>query len=63
MKALLFPGQGSQKAGMASEFEKNFKMKEQKLIIVNKNFQVTHLRSVYCVASWRDTEGDDGRYG
>ena len=26
MKALLFPGQGSQKAGMASEFEKNFKI-------------------------------------
>ena len=26
MKALLFPGQGSQKAGMAAEFEKNFKI-------------------------------------
>ena len=26
MKALLFPGQGSQKAGMANEFEKNFKI-------------------------------------
>ena len=26
MKALIFPGQGSQKAGMASEFHKNFKI-------------------------------------
>ena len=26
MKAIIFPGQGSQKAGMANEFEKNFKV-------------------------------------
>ena len=26
MKAILFPGQGSQKAGMASEFQANFKI-------------------------------------
>ena len=26
MKAILFPGQGSQKAGMASEFQRNFKL-------------------------------------
>ena len=26
MKAIIFPGQGSQKAGMASEFHSNFKM-------------------------------------
>ena len=26
MKAIIFPGQGSQKAGMASEFESNFKV-------------------------------------
>ncbi len=26
MKAIIFPGQGSQKAGMAAEFEKNFKI-------------------------------------
>ena len=26
MKAFLFPGQGSQKQGMASEFEANFKI-------------------------------------
>ena len=26
MKALIFPGQGSQKAGMASEFQSNFKI-------------------------------------
>ena len=26
MKAIIFPGQGSQKAGMASEFESNFKI-------------------------------------
>ena len=26
MKAIIFPGQGSQKAGMANEFEKNFKI-------------------------------------
>ena len=26
MKAILFPGQGSQKAGMASEFHSNFKI-------------------------------------
>ena len=26
MKAILFPGQGSQKSGMASEFHSNFKI-------------------------------------
>ena len=26
MKAIIFPGQGSQKAGMATEFEKNFQI-------------------------------------
>ena len=26
MKAIIFPGQGSQKAGMASEFHSNFKI-------------------------------------
>ena len=26
MKTIIFPGQGSQKAGMASEFESNFKV-------------------------------------
>ena len=26
MKAIIFPGQGSQKAGMASEFQSNFKI-------------------------------------
>ena len=26
MKAIIFPGQGSQKAGMASEFYSNFKL-------------------------------------
>ena len=26
MKAIIFPGQGSQKAGMASEFHNNFKI-------------------------------------
>ena len=26
MKAIIFPGQGSQKSGMANEFEKNFKV-------------------------------------
>ena len=26
MKAIIFPGQGSQKAGMASEFDSNFKI-------------------------------------
>ena len=26
MKAIIFPGQGSQKAGMASEFYSNFKI-------------------------------------
>ena len=26
MKAIIFPGQGSQKAGMATEFESNFQI-------------------------------------
>ena len=26
MRAIIFPGQGSQKAGMATEFEKNFQI-------------------------------------
>ena len=26
MKAIIFPGQGSQKAGMVSEFQSNFKI-------------------------------------
>ena len=29
MKAIIFPGQGSQKAGMANEFEKNFKVTKE----------------------------------
>ena len=31
MKAIIFPGQGSQKAGMATEFESNFQIVKEYL--------------------------------
>ena len=38
MKAIIFPGQGSQKAGMVSEFQSNFKIVKDILDRVDNAF-------------------------
>ena len=45
MRALLFPGQGSQKQGMASEFEANFKVVKEIFLEADEalNFDLTKI--------------------
>ena len=45
MKAIIFPGQGSQKAGMASEFHSNFKIVKNVFKELMKHLSLVYLNN------------------